>query len=428
MSESPALPGFCRDCLAAVAEAERRCHSCGGPRLVRHRELHDLAIAHIDCDAFYAAVEKRDNPQLRDKPVIVGGGTRGVVSACCYVARIKGVRSAMPMFKARALCPEAIVIKPDMVKYAAVGSEVRALMQELTPLVEPLSIDEAFLDLSGTERLHGMSPALSLAKLIGAIETKIGITASAGLSYNKYLAKVASDLEKPRGFSVIGRAEARKFLASRPVSLIWGVGHAFQEQLARDGISRIGQLQAIDKIELMKRYGSMGARLYHLARGEDARRVSPDDETKSIGAETTFNSDIAAYAELERILWRLSEKVSRRAKSAGLAGQTVTLKLKTADFRTRTRNTTLAEPTLMANRIFEAATPLLRREAGGTAFRLIGVSLSHLADAVAETGVETLDARVAARTKAEIAMDRLRDKFGRAAIERGIVMGGGGED
>ncbi len=426
MHESHTLPGFCRDCLAAVAEADRRCQACGGPRLARHRELHDLAIAHIDCDAFYAAVEKRDNPELKDKPVIVGGGTRGVVSTCCYVARIKGVRSAMPMFKARALCPEAIVIKPDMGKYAAVGREVRELMLELTPLVEPLSIDEAFLDLSGTARLHGMSPALSLAKLIKTVETKIGITASAGLSFNKYLAKVASDLEKPRGFSVIGRAEAKDFLAPKPVSLIWGVGRAFQEQLARDGISRIGQLQAMDKFELMKRYGSMGARLYHLARGEDSRRVSPDDETKSIGAETTFNSDIGAYAELERILWRLAEKVSRRAKSAGLAGHTVTLKLKTADFRTRTRNTTLAEPTLMANRIFEAATPLLRREADGTAFRLIGVAISHLAEAAAET--QTLDARVAARTKAEMAMDRLRDKFGRAAIERGIVLGGDADD
>ena len=428
MPESHALPGFCRDCLAAVVEAERRCHTCGGPRLVRHSELHDLAIAHIDCDAFYAAVEKRDNPQLADRPVIVGGGTRGVVSTACYVARIKGVRSAMPMFKARTLCPEAVVIKPDMAKYAAVGREVLGLMQQLTPLVEPLSIDEAFLDLSGTGRLHGMSPALSLAGLIKTIEAKIGITASAGLSFNKYLAKVASDLEKPRGFSMIGRAEAKEFLAPRPVSLIWGVGRAFQEQLARDSISSIGQLQAMDKIELMMRYGSMGSRLYHLARGEDSRRVSPDDETKSIGAETTFNSDITAYAELERILWRLSEKVSRRAKGAGLAGQTVVLKLKTADFRTRTRNTTLAEPTLMANRLFEAAAPLLRREADGTAFRLIGVSLSHLAEAVAGTEAETLDARVAARTKAEIAMDRLRDKFGRAAIERGIVLGGGDDD
>ncbi|MGQ0484163.1 MAG: DNA polymerase IV [Hyphomicrobiales bacterium] len=422
MDDSPALPGFCRDCLAAVAEAERRCHACGSPRLARHRELHGLAIAHIDCDAFYATIEKRDNPDLADKPVIVGGGTRGVVSTCCYVARIKGVRSAMPMYKARALCPEAIVIKPDMAKYAAAGREVRALMLELTPLVEPLSIDEAFLDLSGTARLHGMSPALSLARLVKTIETKIGITASAGLSFNKYLAKVASDLEKPRGFSVIGRAEAKDFLAPRPVSLIWGVGRAFQEQLSRDGIARIAQLQVIDKIELMKRYGSMGARLYHLARGEDSRRVSSGDETKSIGAETTFNSDIAVYAELERILWRLSEKVSRRAKSAGLAGRTVTLKLKTADFRTRTRNTTLAGPTLMANRIFEAAAPLLRREVDGTAFRLIGVAISHLAEAAAET--QTLDARVAARTKAEIAMDRLRGKFGRTAIERGIVLGG----
>ncbi|MBI3673517.1 MAG: DNA polymerase IV [Rhizobiales bacterium] len=404
MESVTAMPGFCRDCLAAVTGDVRRCPACGSPRLLRHAELDDLSIAHIDCDAFYASVEKRDRPDLADKPVIVGGGTRGVVSTCCYVARIKGVRSAMPMFKALELCPEAVVIKPDMAKYARAGRDVREMMLELTPLVEPLSIDEAFLDLTGTARLHGMSPAMSLAHLIRRIEQKIGIGASVGLSYNKYLAKVASDLEKPRGFSVLGRAQAKAFLAERPVSLIWGVGKAMQAN------------------DLLRRYGSMGARLFHLSRGEDYRNVSTDDASKSISAETTFNTDLSAYDDLERILWGLAEKVSRRAKAEGLAGHTVVLKLKTRDFRSRTRNVSLAEPTLLAARIFEAATPLLRREATGTQFRLIGVGIGNLEAASPEREAETLDAHVAARAKAEIAMDRLRDKFGRHSVERGIVL------
>jgi DNA polymerase-4 len=417
------MQGFCRDCLTSLGEADRRCPRCRSPRLARHAELHALSIAHIDCDAFYAAIEKRDHPELHDKPVIVGGSVRGVVSTACYVARIHGVRSAMPMFRAKELCPQAVVIRPDMAKYARVGREVRELMLQLTPLVEPLSIDEAFLDLTGTARLHGMSPALSLARLIRTIEEKIGITASVGLSYNKYLAKVASDLEKPRGFSVIGRAEAKAFLAERTVSLIWGVGKAFQDELARDGIRLIGALQAMAKEDLIRRYGVMGARLYHLSRGEDDRHVSPHDDSKSISAETTFNNDIRDAGELERILWRLAEKVSRRAKASHLAGTTVVLKLKTADFRIRTRSATLGEPTLLAARIFETALPLLKREATGTAFRLIGVGISHLSEAEADGETATLDARLAARAKAELAMDRLRSKFGRAAIERGLVFG-----
>jgi DNA polymerase-4 len=414
------MDGTCRECFAASPPEATRCLHCGSPRLFRHAELHALSTAHIDCDAFYAAVEKRDNPELADRPVIVGGGRRGVVSTACYVARIRGVRSAMPMFKALALCPDAVVIKPDMAKYSAVGRQVRDMMLKLTPLVEPVSIDEAFLDLAGTERLHGASPAISLMRLLKLIENEIGISASAGLSYNKYLAKVASDLDKPRGFSAIGRAQAKQFLANRPVSLIWGVGKAFQEKLERDGINHIGQLQTMERSDLMRRYGVMGARLYELSRGEDHRRVSPDDETKSVSAETTFNEDISDAYELERIMWSLSEKVSRRAKAAALAGLTVTLKLKTADFRIRTRNATLDEPTHLAHRIFETARPLLRKEATGTAFRLIGVGISHLSRREADQEPSSLDAREAAKTKAELAVDRLRQKFGRHAVERGL--------
>src|SRR5690606_31609317 len=235
--------GFCRDCLTLQHDSGQRCERCGSPRLVRHPELYRLHLAHIDCDAFYAAIEKRDNPSLRDRPVIIGGGKRGVVSTACYIARIKGVRSAMPMFKALEACPEAIVIKPDMEKYVAVGREVRAMMQALTPLVEPVSIDEAFLDLTGTARLHGRPAAFVLADFAARVERDIGITVSVGLSYSKFLAKIASDMNKPRGFAAIGRAEAPSFLAGQPVTLIWGVGKAFAETLARDGIRSIGQLQ-----------------------------------------------------------------------------------------------------------------------------------------------------------------------------------------
>jgi len=412
--------GFCRDCLGPVGDHDGRCAKCHGPRLVRHPELHGLAIAHIDCDAFYAAVEKRDNPELKDKPVIVGGGKRGVVSTACYIARVSGVRSAMPMFKALKLCPEAVVVKPNMDRYAEVGREVRKLMLELTPLIEPLSIDEAFLDLSGTERLHNASPALSIAKLSLNVESKIGISVSIGLSYNKYLAKVASDLDKPRGFSVIGRREAQSFLASRPVSLIWGVGKAMQASLAKFGITTIGQLQNIDRAELIRRFGSMGARLYHLSRGQDDRDVSASDAAKSIGAETTFFEDIGDGNELERILWQMAEKVSRRAKRSRYAGSTVVLKLKTADFRLRTRSQTLADPTQLAERIFATARSLLHPEVDGTAYRLIGVSLTHLSVAGPDFELDDLEPSFRRRARAERAMDKLRERYGLRAVEKGL--------
>jgi len=421
MGQDQGAAAFCRDCFKPAGDGDRRCASCRSPRLARHPELHALTTAHLDCDAFYAAIEKRDNPSLRDKPVIVGGQHRGVVSTACYIARIHGVRSAMPMFTARKLCPQAVVISPDMAKYAAVGQQVRALMLDLTPLVQPLSIDEAFLDLKGTERLHGRSAAHSLAHLALRIEKEIGITVSIGLSHNKFLAKMASDLDKPRGFSVIGKAETLAFLAARPVGAIWGVGKAMQAQLAKDGITMIAQLQTREKSDLMRRYGTLGARLYHLSRGEDTRSVSTEDETKSISAETTFDEDISDYRALERILWRMSDRVSRRAKKDRLAGHTITLKLKTADFRIRTRNASFQDPTLLADRIFTAAQPLLKREATGTAYRLLGVGISHLVEIDPDQAEATLDQRAATRAKAEQAIDRLREKFGKGAIDRGLV-------
>jgi len=417
--------GFCRDCLTLQRGRMTRCERCGSPRIVRHPELHRLHIAHIDCDAFYAAVEKRDNPALRDKPVIIGGGKRGVVSTACYIARIQGVRSAMPMFKALEACPEAVVIKPDMEKYVRVGREVRAMMLALTPQVEPISIDEAFLDLAGTEKLHGLPPAMVLARFSQAVEKEIGITVSAGLSYCKFLAKIASDFRKPRGFAVIGREEAVSFLAEQPVTMIWGVGKAFAEVLARDGIRMISQLQKLERGDLMGRYGVMGDRLYRLSRGQDDRRVEPDQDAKSVSAETTFETDIATMDDLVPVLRALSEKVSARLKKAGIAGRTIVLKLKSHDFKIRTRNRQLGDPTRLADRIFSTGLDLLRRETDGTRYRLLGIGVSDLSDDEKADPPDLVDVQSRKRALAENAIDALRDKFGRKAVETGYTFGKG---
>jgi len=410
---------FCRDCLADAPEQAERCPACGSPRLARHRELDRLAIAHVDCDAFYATIEKRDDPSLADKPVIVGGGKRGVVAAACYIARTYGIRSAMPMFEALRRCPQAVVVKPAMAKYAKVGREVRRAMLDLTPLVEPLSIDEAFLDLTGTARLHGMSAAKVLARFARQVERELGITVSIGLSANKFLAKIASDLDKPRGFAVLGQQEAAAFLAPKPVGFIYGVGAVSAAKLAADGYRLIADLQRADARELMRRYGEEGARLARLAHGIDARSVDPARETKSISAETTFERDVGEFRPLEQTLWNLTEKVSARLKANALAGSTVTLKLKSADFKLRTRAGSLGAPTQLAARIFEAGRELLRREVGATRYRLIGIGVSNLADADGGDFADLIDRRGA---QAEHAVDRLREKFGRDAVVKGLAL------
>ncbi len=420
---------LCRDCGHRPLGPAGSCPACGSARVLGHAELHDLAIAHLDCDAFYAAIEKRDRPALRERPVIVGGRHRGVVAACCYIARTYGVRSAMPMFKALRACPEAEVIKPDMKKYTAVGREVRAMMLDCTPLVEPLSIDEAFMDLSGTQSLHRASAAETLAALARRVEEALSITVSVGLSYNKFLAKIASDLDKPRGFAVIGRAEARAFLADKPVGLLWGVGAAMQRRLARDGITRIGELARFDEAALVARYGKIGKRLAMCARGEDDRPVNPERETKSISSEITLDEDLSDPEALRPILWRLTETVARRLKKAGLAGGGVTLKLKTTDFRTVTRARRLGAATQSADEMFRAAEPLLARECDGRAFRLIGIgahALSPAADAAfaGEAAQGDLFAAPApAEDKIDKALDAVRAKFGEDAIVRGRGFG-----
>lgn len=416
-----AAVGFCRDCLSPAPSDRRRCTACSSPRLLRHPDLHRLVIAHVDCDAFYASVEKRDDPSLATKPLIIGGGKRGVVSTACYIARISGVRSAMPMFKALQLCPEAVVIKPNMEKYARVGREVRRRMLELTPLVEPLSIDEAFLDLSGTEKLHRASPALVLARFAREVEREVGITVSVGLAANKFLAKIASDLDKPKGFSVIGQAEAATFLAPRPVTTLWGVGRAFSERLAADGYRTVGDLQATDQTELASRYGALGLRIAKLSHGEDSRQVVPNSKRKSVGSEVTFFEDLAELRDLRPILREQAERVSFGLKHEDIAGSTVTLKLKTADFKLRTRARRLADPTQLADRIFAAADALLAEEAHGQKYRLLGVSVSDLGASRFADPADLVDQKATRKAAAERAMDEVREKFGKRALETGLV-------
>ncbi|KUF10108.1 DNA polymerase IV [Pseudoponticoccus marisrubri] len=416
------MPALCRDCMT-VFEDGSRCPGCGRPRIVRHAELFDLSIAHMDCDAFYASVEKRDTPELADKPVIIGGGRRGVVSTACYVARIRGVRSAMPMFKALQLCPDAVVVKPRMEVYVQVSRAIRAMMEELTPAIEPLSLDEAFIDLTGTARLHGAPPAVMLARLTRRMQDELGVTGSIGLSHNKFLAKIASDLDKPRGFAVIGKGETEAFLRPKPVRLIWGVGAAGQEALERAGIRTFDDLRRWERRDLAHRFGSMGDRLWHLARGEDHRRVTRNAPVKSISNETTFHEDTGDADILDGHLWRLAEKVADRAKAKGKAGRIVTLKLRRADFRIVTRRATLPDATQIADRIYRSARALFDQLGAPGPFRLIGVGISELVPAEqADRAGDLLDPGAEARARAERATDAIRARFGENAILKGRAL------
>jgi len=419
---SAGMSALCRDCLQ-VFDAGARCPACRSPRVLVHGELMDLTIAHMDCDAFYASVEKRDNPALRDQPVIVGGGTRGVVSTCCYLARIHGVRSAMPMFQALKLCPQAVVVKPRFAAYVEASRAIRAMMEDLTPLIEPLSLDEAFMDLSGTARLHGAAPAVLMAGLVRRMEAELGLTGSIGLSHNKYLAKIASDLDKPKGFSVIGRAEAESFLRPKPVRIIWGVGTAMQTSLEQTGIRTINDLLRWDKADLVARFGSMGDRLWHLARGQDTRRVMRDERVKSISKETTFDADTSDADLLDGHIWRLAEQVADRAKAKALAGRTVTLKLKRTDFHLVSRRLSLPDATQVADRIYRVARQLFDHAGAQGPFRLIGVGISDLvAEGEADRMADLLDPDAARRVAAERATDAIRARFGKDAIIKGRAL------
>ena len=417
----PKTGALCRDCDAILPEVARLCGVCGGARVVSHPQLFTLSIGHIDCDAFYASVEKRDRPELRDEPLIVGGGVRGVVTTCCYIARLYGVRSAMPMFKARALCPKAVVIPPDMTKYAAVARQIRVLMAALTPLVQVLSIDEAVLDLSGTAALHGAPPAVVLNRFARRVETEIGVPVSIGLGPNRLLAKLAAERGKPRGFSVLG-AEAAAVLAPEPVGLLPGVGPALAKRLQTMGLVTVGQLAALDERSALRQLGADGPALAARARGEDRRLVSIEREARSISAETTFDTDLASLADLEAPLWRSCEKLGRRLKAENLAAAGIVLKLKTAQFAGRTRNRRLPNPTQLPETLFEAARALLAREADGTAFRLIGIGAAPLAEAGLADRGDLADAATPRLVARQAAIDNLRARFGANAVTRGRAL------
>lgn len=416
------MPTLCRDCFTFVSPGPR-CPKCRSPRLTSHDELSQLSIAHLDCDAFYASVEKHLNPELRDQPLIVGGGTRGVVSTCCYIARIYGVRSAMPMFEAKKRCPQAVVVPPRMSVYAEVSRAIRDRMEALTPAVEPLSLDEAFLDLTGTERLHGAPPAVLLAKLAEGIERDLGVSISVGLSHNKFLAKIASDLDKPRGFSVIGQAETASFLRDKPLRIIWGVGLATQSALEDAGIRSIRDLLEWELFDLKQRFGSTGERLWNLARGIDLRRVSPHEAPKSISSETTFAEDLTDYELLLGHLWRLAEQTADRAKAKNMEGRALTVKVKQADHRILTRTRRLREPAQIADAFWQLAEPMLKELAPKAPFRLLGVGLSELAPASGrDPRGDLLDPDAARRAAAERATDQIRARFGKDAILKGRAL------
>ena len=409
---------LCRDCGDASFVSDV-CSGCGARRSISHPELNFLSIAHVDCDAFYCSVEKRDNPAIRNKPVLVGGGRRGVVSAACYHARVYGVRSAMPMFQALKLCPDAVVVKGSLDKYAYEGGRIRDMMRALTPLVEPLSIDEAFLDLTGTERLHGRTPAQSLIKLQNDILQEIGVTVSIGLSYNKFLAKTASDLDKPNGFAVLGKTDAQTFLAKQSVGFIYGIGPAFAAKLEKAGFRTIADVRQCSDKDMAQRFGDHGLRLSRLARGEDHRRVNPVSDRKSVSAETTFNTDISDLEQLKDKLWQVSLKTADRSKAKNLAGRTVTLKLKTAQFKSISRRRTLQQPVQLADVIFSELEPLLEAEVDGhKSYRLIGAGISGLSAPVGDVA-DMLDLKSAKRGAAERASDIARAKFGPDAVTTG---------
>ncbi|MBL8555335.1 MAG: DNA polymerase IV [Phenylobacterium sp.] len=414
------MKAFCRDCFWSGEEAVRRCPKCGTPRVVAHPELGSLSIAHMDCDAFYASVEKRDRPELRDQAVIVGGGKRGVVTTCCYIARIKGVRSAMPMFKALKACPEAVVIKPDFAKYRTESRRILGMAAELTPLIQNLSLDEAWMDLSGTERLHGAPPAVTLGRLQQRIEDETGLTVSIGLAMNKFLAKVASDLDKPRGFSVIGH-EAQRFLADRPVKILPGVGPAMVAALEKAGYRTVGDLARADLKVLAERWGAHGLRLHNLAHGRDHRAVNPNEARKGISCETTFNEDLSRIPDLEDKLAPLAERVARQAREGGVAGRVVTLKLRTTDFRIVTRRRTLPVATQTAHTLFKVGRELLAREATGRPWRLIGIGIADLIDA----GQASDDFFAGDEKKAlasERSVDAIRARFGPDSVTSGRIL------
>jgi DNA polymerase-4 len=378
MTNCDATTWLCRDCGGMDDAGGREiCGACGSRRVLAHPELGMLAIAHVDCDAFYASVEKRDRPELAEQPVLIGGRQRGVVATCCYVARRYGVRSAMPMGRALALCPDAVVIRPDMEKYKQVSQQIRLLMQAAARLVEPVSIDEAYLDFSAMERAE--PPARGLARLALQVERKLGVTVSIGLGPNKMLAKVASELDKPRGFRIIGATDAMAVLGPMPIRTLPGVGPVMARRLEDLGLHKIADLWTVNDDDLVHRFGVWARRLLRFAHGEDLRKIGGGShKSVTIGAETTFNHDLASLDEIGNELRQLCDLVARRLIKADRAASNLTLKLRRSDWLTITRAARLHDPTQRAETIWQAVLPVLAGELDGSRFRLVGVTATQL--------------------------------------------------
>jgi DNA polymerase IV len=381
-------------------------------------------IIHIDMDAFYASVEQGDNPALKGLPVIVGGDPekRGVVSAASYEARVYGVHSALPTSQAKRLCPHGIFLPVRMHRYREISEQIFKILQEYTPFIEPLSLDESFLDVTGSEKLFG--PVVQIAKAIKRriLETT-GLTASAGIAPNKFLAKIASDFKKPDGLVAIEPEGIQEFLHDLPISKLWGVGKSTEEVLKGMGILRVGQLVVYPADRIEKKLGKFGLELIALARGEDARPVTPDSEAKSISQEETFTPDLEDLEKMKRVLLDQAEQVGWELRKQKLKGCTVTVKVRYPDFTTVTRSHTLPIPTDQGIEIYQTALLLLHKtEARQKKARLLGVGISNLLHQDDPEQLILFDSRRKQVQRTTQAMDRIWEKFGQEAIKRATLV------
>jgi DNA polymerase-4 len=382
-------------------------------------------ILHADLDAFFAAVEQRDNPQLRGKPVIVGGGgpnDRGVVSTASYEARKFGVKSAMPLRTAGALCPQGIFVPVNGHKYAEVSKQVMSIFRRFSPLVEPLSIDEAFIDVTGTEQLFGSGE--EAAKLMKqAVRDETELTVSVGVAANRLVAKIASDLRKPDGLVVVARGDEQTFLAPLAIERLWGVGASTRRQLTEYGVATIGDLAALPEDLLVRRFGQHGRDLALRARGIGETDVGGHDAVKSVSHENTFDVDTSDWELIEQTLLALSEGVAGRLRATNVVTSTVSVKIRNSSFETITRQRTLPEPTDLGEVIWRVAVDLTRREVHGQRIRLLGVAASGLGD---ERQLSLFDAGTDDRShRVTAAADAVREKFGSKAIRRARLLDAG---
>lgn len=379
-------------------------------------------ILHIDMDAYFASIEQRDQPAYRNKPVIIGGSSgRGVVATASYEARKYGIRSAMPMSEARRRCPEGIFLTPNMNKYASVSDQIRHIFESFSPLVEPLSMDEAFLDVTGMKYLY--TDATDIAcQIKEKIKKELNLTASAGVATNKFLAKLASDLQKPDGLVTIHPGEEISLLAPMPVTKLWGVGKATASLLKKLRVETINDFRHTDIKVLEHHLGPCAIELYNLAWGRDNRLVIPDREAKSIGNENTFEVDLRSPDEIKGVLLALSEKLGWRLRKAGLWGRTITVKVRFPSFRTITRSVTLSSAISLDEKIYQTASEILQRIPLHEGVRLLGITVSKLGQSSGQLSLfddnNEIDKR---REKITAVMDKLKDKFGETIITRGRV-------